>query len=104
MEYSTRWFEAYPIKKANSATLKGILLNDFLPRYGYGCKITSDQDRAFVLELMKNITKDADLKMITTIAPITQKQTQWSRCIKKLKKKILFLKEQKTREEDKHEN
>jgi hypothetical protein len=100
MEYTTRWVEAYPVRKANSATVKKILLNEFLPRYRYGCKITSDQDRAFVSDLMKNITKDADLKMVTTIA-YNPKANPVEQVHKELKKKILFLLEQETKEEDK---
>jgi hypothetical protein len=100
MEYSTRWFEAYPVKKTNSATVKKISLNDLLLRYGYGCKITTDQDRAFISELMKNLTKDADLKMVTIIA-YNPKANPVERVHKELKKKILFLLEQETKEEDK---
>jgi hypothetical protein len=103
MEYTTRWFEAYPIKKANSTTVKRILLNEFLPRYGPGCKITSDQDRAFVSDIMRQVIQDADLKAVTTIA-YNPKANPVERIHKELKKKILFLLEQETREEDKRES
>jgi hypothetical protein len=63
MDYATRWLEAYPIRRATAAAVKRILLNDFIPKYGPGCTITSDQDRAFLSDVVKQLILDNDLKL-----------------------------------------
>jgi hypothetical protein len=67
MDYTTRWFKAYPVWRATAATVKQILLTDFIPKYGPGCTITSDQDRAFLLDVVKQLIQDNDLKHVTCI-------------------------------------
>jgi len=102
-DYTTGWFEAYPLKTANSATVKRILLTKFLPRYGPGRKITSDQDRTFVSDIMKVFMQDADLRPVTTIA-YNPMVNLVDKVHNELKRKILFLLEQETQEEDRKEN
>jgi len=90
MDYATRWLEAYPVRRATAATVKRILLNDFIPKYGPGCTITSDQDRAFLSDVVRQLIQDNDLKHVTTIA-YNPKANPVERIHRELKKKLLML-------------
>ena len=68
MDYATHWFEAYRVRRATAATVKRILLTNLIPKYGPGCTITSDQDQAFLSDVVKQLIQDNDLKHVTTIA------------------------------------
>jgi len=103
MDYVTRWLEAYPVWRATAATIKRLLLTDFIPKYGPGCTITSDQDRAFLSDIVKQLMQDNDLKHLTTIA-YNPKSNPVERIHLELKKKILMLLESEKREEDRREN
>jgi len=58
MDYATRWVEAYKLPNEQAPTVVKALRRDFVPRYGYGLRLTTDNGKNFVSNLFAAVCRE----------------------------------------------
>ena len=55
MDYMTKWPEVFPAVDQSSATIARLLVDEIIGRHGVPAQILSDQGKAFLSGLMKEL-------------------------------------------------
>ena len=86
----TRWFEAWPIKKANATTVIKHLIRDYIPYRGIPSIVHSDNGMAFVAEIFKEALNE--FSICKTFSPAyNPKSNTVERFHRTLKRKLTAL-------------
>ena len=86
----TRWFEAWPIKKADAATVIKHLIRDYIPQKGVPAVVHSDNGPAFIAEVFRNAMSEFDISKTYT-PTYNPKSNTVERFHRTLKRKLVAL-------------